>query len=204
MRAAICRDLSPIYIVDDFYADPDRVRQHALSLEYRQTPARHDAFPGLRSTTRHFTASHLRAFKRVIPSMGFRDRAENGAFQFLPRSAARYSYIHADGLSGWAGVLYLNSNRDGLPGTGFYRHKRLGWTAMPRMRELRKMSRSTRAALMQRLWKDGARPSLWEQVAAVSVRYNRLVLFQRKLFHGNLSAFGTTYGNARLTQVFFC
>ena len=203
MRSAIHRPLTPIYIVDDFYDEPDRVRELALSLEYRQTPARHDRFPGLRSTTRYFTASHRRRFKALIPSMGFRDRAENGAFQFLPRTAARYSYIHADGLSGWAGVLYLNPDRDGMPGTSFYRHKRLSWTAMPSARVLGKMSRSARARLMTRLWNDAARPSVWEQVASVSIRYNRLVLFKRNRFHGNASTFGTTYGNARLTQVFF-
>jgi hypothetical protein len=203
MRAAIRRTLTPIYVVDDFYDEPDSVRELALSLEYRQTPARHDYFPGLRSTTRYFTKTHLRRFKALIPSMGFRDRAENGAFQFLPRAASRYFRIHADGLSGWAGVLYLNPDRDGTPGTSFFQHEWLGWTSMPSTRVLGQMPRSARTKLIRRLWNDGADAKKWKEVACVSIRYNRLVLFKRNLFHVNASAFGTTYGNARLVQIFF-
>jgi hypothetical protein len=43
----------------------------------------------------------------------------------------------------------------------------------------------------------------WTEVACVSIRYNRLVLFKRNRFHRNASAFGSTYGDARLVQVFF-
>ena len=187
--------LAPIYIVDDFYTDPDRVRALALSLEYAQTPGSHDGFPGLRSTTRYFTASHLRSFRRLIPAMGFRDRPENGAFQFLPKSAAPFSRIHADGRLGWAGVLYLNPDRDGTPGTSFHHHIKLGCSALPTTR--------TRIDFAKRIWNDGAHIARWTEVACVSIRYNRLVLFKRNRFHRNASAFGSTYGDARLAQVFF-
>jgi len=135
--------------------------------------------------------------------MGFRDRAENGAFQFLPEDARRYDFIHADGHSGWAGVLYLNPDRDGTPGTSFFRHTKLSWTEMPTAREMHKMARRNRLDTMKTICNDGAHVGRWQEIASVPIRYNRLLLFRRNRFHCAASAFGTTYGNARLVQVFF-
>jgi hypothetical protein len=93
----------------------------------------------------------------------------------------------------WAAVLYLNKGHDGEPGTRFYRHRPTG------------LDRLGRGIVV-----DGPPPfrdrfdaDKWDVTLTVPMQYNRLVLYNAKLFHRNASAWGTNVHDARLVQSFF-
>jgi hypothetical protein len=127
---------------------------------------------------------------------------------------------HSDGLD-VAGVIYLNPPGQCRGGTAFYRHRRSGLSALPTAVE------PAVAELMRRegLWTlgqfaawimsppaDGPRGFItgsttdWELTALVPMRFNRLVLYNGRLFHSGYlddGWFGETPARRRLTLNLF-
>src|SRR5204862_5368387 len=112
-------------------------------------------------------------------------------FQFQPATYDEQSFVHSDGCD-WAAVVYLNKDRDGEPGTRFYRHRETGMavhtgepgTVWPHLR-------------------DGGKLDMWEVTLTVPMRFNRLVLYNANMFHRNACAWGSSVHDSRLVQSIF-
>lgn len=144
IRSGLITSRSPILVVDDFYEDPDYVRQMALNLDYYR---RHDdgvvralgvhpngvkriARVGV-DQTEAYSFIHNHWAKAFIPGLGFfleKVRHEsifslmfrlNGGFD---PALARPQFLNTL----WTGVVFLNPAEQCNGGIGFYKHRTTG------------------------------------------------------------------------------
>ena len=181
------------WIVDNFYEDPDAVREFALKQEYieggfgrgfigRRTEQQF-LFPGLKQRFEEIMGRKITAWE---------EHGMNGRFQ-ISWSGEPLVY-HCDSQK-WGGMLYLTPDAPYQCGTTLYAHKQTrartyfdkGWDAA---------------------WKDvpgGCHldGTPFEPVDVLGNVYNRLVIFDASAIHSASQYFGTVKENARLWQMFF-
>lgn len=174
-----------LLIIDDFYTNPDSVRNYALSQTFDVV----GNFPGAR--TKPYLPDDVKA--AIEWNMQFAGKVTNwlntdhaaytGAFQLT--SANDRTWIHADYNNMWAGVCYLTPNAPHTSGTGLYRHKETG--------EYRRVTDDH----------EGNDYTKWDLFDVIGNKYNRLVIYRGDLFHASLDYFGDRRENCRLFQTFF-
>jgi len=173
--------------IDNFYNDPDEVRSVALNAEY----STEGNYPGIR-TKPMMTDSMEQIIKDAInlnQEYNF-GKQYCGSFQYT--TAFDRSWIHADGTTEWAGVLYLTPNAPPSSGTGFFKFKEGGYTRYTGDKAMDKYIDSCSQDLTK-----------WEKITEVANVYNRLIIYDATQFHMSLDYFGTNINNARLFQTFF-
>ena len=173
--------------IDNFYNDPDEVRRVALNAEY----STEGNYPGIR-TKPMMTDSMEQIIKDAInlnQEYNF-GKQYCGSFQYT--TAFDRSWIHADGTTEWAGVLYLTPNAPPSSGTGFFKFKEGGYTRYTGDKAMDKYIDSCSQDLTK-----------WEKITEVANVYNRLIIYDATQFHMSSDYFGTNINNARLFQTFF-
>ncbi|MCC3655698.1 DUF6445 family protein [Streptomyces sp. S07_1.15] len=194
-------------MVDDFYADPDRVR--ALALE------RGDWSPQKTDEGRTYDAETYNSFagRGVAEAfgeiLGIRVRYEPavmgfGVFAFTGESANVPLTTHYDDTD-WAGIVYLVPPGRCDGGLSFFRHRDSGLLGPPDDAKAVELGYDDREHWMKDVYfPDKVRPEAWEEMSRVSMVYNRLVLLRGGTrFHRASSGFGTSPADGRLTQRFF-
>jgi hypothetical protein len=176
-----------LIIVDDFYGDPDSVRNFALEQEYNVT----GNFPGAR-TQSCLTPAIKETIQTIVWYAGgevtnwYAEHGYTGSFQ--KTYASDRSWIHTDHFNKWAAVCYLTPDAPLTGGTGLFLYKK---------------NQARTAEQMAGESYDAQDMTKWEKVDVVANRYNRLVLYRGDLFHSSLDYFGSTDTDCRLFQVFF-
>ena len=173
--------------IDNFYNDPDEVRRVALNAEY----STEGNYPGIR-TKPMMTDSMEQIIKDAInlnQEYNF-GKQYCGSFQYT--TAFDRSWIHADGTTEWAGVLYLTPNAPPSSGTGFFKFKEGGYTRYTGDKAMDKYIDSCSQDLTK-----------WEKITEVANVYNRLILYDARQFHMSLDYFGNDMYDGRLFQTFF-
>ena len=115
------------YIIDNFYSNPDSVREMALAQE--KNDKTDGNYAGVMTKSAFITPEHLEMIsiilnEPVIPSSTF-----TGKFRFTLGHEKHKQDIHFDpGEPGfaWAGVCYMTPNIENTEGTVFWKHKRTG------------------------------------------------------------------------------
>lgn len=176
-----------ILIVDNFYENPDEVRDFALSLDFNIE----GNYPGNR-TEAMFDEEWRAYIKEYLESIINRritvfPYEYNTAFQLTTETSK--TWIHHDAMS-YAAVVYLTPNPDIDSGTGIYRHKETG--IMKHSEGERDFNNET------------TKESDWELVAEAKNIYNRLVIYDSMYYHRSVvPGFGTDKNTGRLFQTFF-
>jgi len=178
---------SNLFIVDDFYRDPDVVREFALQQEFKEQGnypgIRTDTFldEGTRETIQHFIYPHGGQVTE------WNDRAGlTGSFQIC--TADERSWIHTDHFNTWAGLIYLTPDPPVNGGTILYRYKE-----GQQMYEHQLPDYNYEALDMTK----------WDRVDTIGNLYNRLVMYRSDIFHMNDQYFGKDLNDGRLFQLFF-
>jgi Family of unknown function (DUF6445) len=204
----------PLTVVDNFFEDPDKIREYALSLEYAKGKGN---WPGER--TNFLEKIDMPMAKKIaeqiislfvdlrVHEIGWDIESQ---FQLIS-SDYEFGLIHNDlSVEKWdiAGVVYLNPDAPLDAGTSIHRinpnidvstldfnldelydlkHKfYLGENDGTRYKELRNIYNNT-----------------FEKTVGVSNVYNRLVAYSTNEFHQADKYFGNTKDDSRLTFVFF-
>lgn len=175
-----------VIITDNFYNNPDQVREYALTLPFDVT----GNYPGARtkSTLNESTKSGiqqiLEPFAGKVVKWGDGD-GYSGSFQLTTKYEK--SWVHTDKYNSWAGVLYLTPNAPVTGGTGLFRYK------------------ETKAFYEDERDYTGETQDMdkWELVDRIGNVYNRLILYRSDIFHTSLDYFGEGPIDGRLFQVFF-
>lgn len=173
-----------VIIIDDFYSNPDEVRNFALSQPFNVT----GNFPGAR-TMPFLNEETKKTISSIISAAGgevidwLESFGYTGAFQIC--TADDRTWIHADDNNTWAGVCYLTPNAPLSAGTALYRHKATG--------EYTKSNNNH----------EGYDYTKWDMVDYIANKYNRLVLYRGNIFHASVDYFGDSFHNGRLFQTFF-
>jgi hypothetical protein len=186
-----------LIITDDFYQNPDEVREYALSQEFSVR----GNYPGQR-TSPVFYDGLKNSIQYIIQQAGgkitqFEEFDYNTAFQYT--TIEDKSWIHADQTTKWAGVCYLTPTAPITAGTALYKHKETGL-----YKAATNPDGSYNKELMDKIYEEDCNDvSKWEMVDIVGNKYNRLVLYRGDLFHSSLDYFGTSKYDGRLFQTFF-
>ena len=194
-----------LLVVDDFYQDPDRVRELALGAEYRGFGEAAN-FPGRESVKAYASQGHARRLAQIVGKPIAHDPRQLvfGKFRIAIRSDAGQTRVHLDFVD-WTAVVYLTPPERARGGLGFYRHLPTGLDRVPPPNELARFGCRSREEFDQRyVLPDTTREDRWETLHEVELAYNRCVVFRGgRLFHGITELFGDAAEEGRLTQNFF-
>lgn len=182
-----------LFVVDNFYEDPELVRQYALSHEFNSDLR---FYKGRRTLGRHSTPQIKQKFEEIIgekitrwdtPSEEF-GGSMNGVFQFCtPEDTLVYHYDEQK----WAAMIFLTPDAPLNTGTSFYRHKETGI----------KVSEDPDSS---RAFVGGFYDSTkFELIDTVGNVFNRCVIFDARQIHAATKYFGQSKEDARLFHIFF-
>lgn len=194
-----------LIVVDDFYAQPDRIRARALSSAFANIEE--TDYPGYACNMRLDAISLRDRFASLIDADLNVDNARFtwGNFRFITADSGSRPKVHADVAVDWAGMVYLTPDAPVAVGTGFYRHRETGLEGPPTNRQARAMGfASAQDFDDQVIRRDKANLDRWELTTVVEPRYNRLVLFRgSEFYHAPLGGLGHDPPTSRLTHIFF-
>ena len=178
----------PSYLViDNFYENPDKVREFARSCEFQYHPNNHKGrrtdlcyrFPGLKERFEELIGRKIR---------GWNHYGTNCCFQYCVKGDE--TVYHAD-TQQYAGVLYLTPDAPPDGGTGLYRS-----------RITKKMKYKPEE--YHTVFRNGHLDETdFEMVDKIGNVYNRLILFDAQCLHAGINYFGTNKEDGRLFQLFF-
>ena len=194
-----------IIIVDDFYQDPEAVRNLALKAEYKDVTQLN--YPGYQSLKTYSSEVLIKKISDILGRSLDVDPARHtfGKFRIMLKETGSQLKVHLDGLSDWTGVLYLNPDEACQGGTAFYRHRTTGLDGRASSEKIRQLGYENWESLEKSIINpDTLNSSAWEEILFVGMKFNRLVLFKgNELFHCLTHSFGHDKTNGRMTQNFF-
>ena len=177
-------------VVDNFYTDPDSVRDFALNQEFNVS----GNYPGLRTSPCTNAGGYIDNIKKRFESIigkkitYFPLDKYNTAFQYTTKESK--TWIHHDEMS-YAAVIYLTPNAPLDSGTAIYRHRLTGI-----MRH--ELDCPVDFNKFQLVEED------WDIVAESKNIYNRLVIYDSMYYHRSvIPGFGKDKHDGRLFQTFF-
>lgn len=194
-----------IIVIDNFYKDPDGVREMAINSDFMSGAAHN--YPGWQSVSSFGVGPVKDAIESAIGKKVNADseRFTWGAFRLITEETGAKTKVHADSGCDWAAMVYLTPNLPPGTGTGFYQHRETGFFGPPSDAAARELGyRNAEDFESSVIRRDMADLSLWAVDTIVSARYNRLVLFRGgNYYHAPMGGAGDGVDSARLTQNFF-
>lgn len=193
-----------IRIIDNFYANPDEVREFALKEKYSV----YGNYPGKR-TKPYANEEHKKQFEEALGMKiqnwnmrGSDENTYNGAFQIA--NVDERTWIHHDATA-CAAVVYLTPNAPLSGGTAIYRHKSYNTHKLPSLETFYKKN-INKKDYDDLLGKDGLDTTKWEEIDFLGNVYNRCVIYEGIYYHSSLDYWGREedpLSEQRLFQVFF-
>ena len=187
-----------LIVVDDFYNDPDFVREWAIkTINFSSS----DYHKGERATERFSIFGMKEKLEEIIGKPIYNwnhDSYANGIFQFC--TADQPIVYHVDNQT-YAGMVFLTPDAPASTGTAFYRSKVTGdYKFDDEKRQTINYVRAFQGKSAEMNFYDGTH---FEKIDEVGNVYNRLVLFDAKNIHAATQYFGDAIDNARFFHMFF-
>jgi|TARA_R110000824_G_scaffold106642_2_gene252267 hypothetical protein len=185
-----------LVVVEDFYENPDYVRNFALQ---QQLLEHKDYHKGHRTEDRFFAPHMQEVFENILGKKinnWYNGDYCNGVFQYVTKNDPEVFHID---VQDWGGIIYLTPDAPYGGGTSFYASKLTGHR-----------HEKQRGFSYDKVFPElpsGEDPFLdktrFEKVDEVGNVYNRLVLFDARLIHSGVGYFGDNAFNSRLFHLFF-
>lgn len=191
-------------IIDNFYYDPDSIRNTALTCEYypekvsKGYPNGNAPWPGKMSKDSHspnwIDAQISKLMNKNLRQMRQMDSGHFRISQATNETGMFDNMIHADGTNKdyYAGVLYLSKDQTETDGTLFYTQKSTGLNYLESEEQLNTLILSG----------EDKDPTQWIAHSKSNIVYNRLLIYPANKFHGIGPCFGDTDDSARIVQLF--
>jgi hypothetical protein len=197
----------PTTIVDDFFEDPDSIRAFGLQQQYQRDEE--GRWPGTRAFNlvqlndqlfQHMCHRMLSIFWEVGNSPIH--WAAHGTFQQVGKEYGE-GWVHQDADSLITAIVYLTPDSDRSAGTSIYRRKNITVPLNPAYEEIKRRAYlSSQMATPEYLNARTGNNSLFEETVRVDNLYNRLLIFDSKLYHG-VPAFDTGLPSRMTLTMFF-
>lgn len=202
-----------IFIIDNFYENPDKIRDYALANKSRF----YTIFPIYKTTvhnpnlTYNVSKELIRVFekisnKKINEKIWNKDtkKESNGYIQYINKD--NNPAIHYD--RHWGVIIFLHPNPKKRSGTSFYKNKKYNRSKiMTSYNAIKKYGIDKVMEIVndKQLWKEGQRPLFdkWEETYSVENVYNRAIIFNGRQFHCSHGGFGKNIEESRLFQTFF-
>ena len=188
-----------VIVVDDFYDDPDLVREYTMNnLEFKPS----GYHKGQRSTSKFILEGTKEKLEEVIgkkiKNWNYEGYA-NGVFQFC--TADQPIVYHVD-TQMYAAMVYLTPDAPPQTGTAMYRSKVTGISSFPgnETRIGEEYYNTFKGTNSEMNFYDGTH---FEKIDDVGNVYNRLVIFNSSQIHAATEYFGDAIDNARYFHMFF-
>ena len=213
----------PTSIFDNFYDDPDSVREYALSLEYKNWRG---TYPGLRSKPLPEINKGFwqRSYHKVLSMFGDYYHTEDdtnytvdSCFQKIsrfssdPEDPVNAGYIHNDEPADLAAVVYLDKDPFINNGTSLYVKDNPSSLLLSEVKHKRRVAESVLGVSETSNIDDiqKYRESIIENnkqynlTVEVKNCYNRMIAYSGNQWHGQTNYYMPSDEDFRLTQVFF-
>ena len=176
-----------IFIVDNFYKNPDKVREFALTTNFNEDP---DWYKGSRSSQQHIFPGTREAFEKImgVKITNFEEHGQCGKFQIC---TSKEDIVYHHDSQKWAALVYLTPDAPFETGTCLLSSKITG---------ARNVNDPNSDASFSGGFYDKTK---FEVVDVVGNVYNRLVIFDAQCIHAASQYFGIDKFNSRLTHLFF-
>jgi hypothetical protein len=191
---------------DDFYPDPEGVRDIALSGVWHPSAG---MFTGSVSRCDGFPMASVVERLALLMGVDLRFNSLRPAV-FRSLTAAQYALkektVHVDRM-GLAVVICLSEPDGPDSRTSFYRHIATGLTGTGDTRDVLRAAarmRQSPRTLRRQLDRDGSDVDKWERSFEIPYRFNRAIVFDSNRFHGAGGSWGETLETSKLTQNFNC
>jgi hypothetical protein len=180
------------WVVDNFYADPDSVREFALKQDYHQGGFGR-GYIGRRTHQQFLFPGLKEEFERIMGQKitSWEEHGMNGRFQY--NMEGEPLVYHCDSQK-WGAMIYLTPDAPFETGTGSFALRGT------------KIFHNSQEGIMAAFRGDGAQnldKTIFEPVDSIGNVYNRLVIFNAGYLHAALGYFGYKPENCRLWQMFF-
>lgn len=202
----------PVTIIDNFYENPDLVRDFALSLEY--FPSIDGSWPGSRTKDlkqidfqfyKTFTNKVFNLFfdfDQDIPTWRVGSMFQKiNSFSTYKEDIKNFGWVHSDHAI-MTGIVYLNPDDYLYSGTSIYKLKPGEEDNCPQKTKYLHYSGSDefneQEFEIEKKYNNG---KYIESIRVENV-YNRLLIFEKGVYHG-VPTFYSESNEPRLTQVFF-
>ena len=175
-----------LFVVDNFYTDPDYVRSIALQADFKQDIR---FYKGKRSSAHHFPGTK-EAFESIIGEKitNWEEQGINGCFQI---TTADDPQVYHHDLQKWAAMIYLTPNAPVESGTRLHRSKINGTMHMN--------DDDIKNAFVGGFYDS----TKFDTIADAGNLYNRLVIMDAQNIHSAGNYFGHNNETGRLTHLFF-
>lgn len=195
------KHLPSFIVVDNFYENPDQVREYALKQEFIEHKKYHKGF---RTETLHRPPELKEKFEQIIGREidEWERYGTNGCFQFC--KAGDKLVYHCD-TQLYAGLIYLTPNAPAPTGTSLYRSKLNGVMNPHDELTIAKTGKNFGQLHSEAFPDESAflNSDLFEMIDSVGNVYNRLILFNGQNIHAASGYFGNDKNDGRLFQLFF-
>jgi len=190
-----------IVVIDDFYENPEEVRQDALNSKF----VTKGTYPGADSVSDLFNNDIINKFSRAM-GRAISPVPMSGNYRLALENDKAERDIHTDGINTFVANVCLAYNKDVQGGIALWRHKETGLERMQvtPAASIEKYGISRDEVELKVVRVDGKDYSKWDQVALIPYRFNRCVIIDGMFFHCPFpQGFGDCAENGRLTQHFF-
>lgn len=187
-----------IYVIDNFYKNPDDVRNYAIGKKFKLHSTLYET-QFYNPKLFYNISKQLITFFENISNTKINENEwnkdllndSNGFFQYITKKSN--PVIHNDFY--WGVIIYLTPNPQSPSGTSLFQHKETN---------IYKVNDST-YQVNKDLWKEGEKSKInkWKIRHRIENKYNRALIFDSRNFHSSDGGFGDNIKNSRLYQTFF-
>ena len=201
-------NLYPVAIIENFYENPDAIREFALAQEYTFCHNRLNleyVYPGSRTRDLFDLDStlHEKICKKLVSVF---HNAENDHMRWALSTSFQsvteeynQGVIHTDQNTVFAGVLYLTPDAPLNSGTSLFK-KNNNFDEKKYQKALEDNDERFKAGDIA-MRTDYH--SMFDEIVRVNNVYNTLIIYEGRHFHAANHFFGKTLNDSRLAQVFF-
>ena len=194
-----------IIVLDDFYSDPDRIRNIALNSTY-PPPDSGYTYPGKNSEDNYYPLELHNKFESIL-NRKLTPAQPNGYFRLSLESDSYRQDVHVDPTWEFGAVCYLNTPEQVIDegGTSFWIHNKTKMETCPQTDEEARYYgySSGKEVWWTTVYGEGLDRSKWTRYLLSPMKYNRIVIFRANLWHSHNYNFGTNLQDGRLVQLFF-
>jgi hypothetical protein len=201
-------NLYPVTIIENFYENPDAVRQFALAQQYTFCHEKLNlqyVYPGSRTKDLFDLDKqlHEKILKKLVSVFHNAEYdtmrwAISTNFQSVTEEY-KEGVIHTDQNTVFAGVVYLTPDAPLNSGTSLFRKSKL----FDQQRYEDALAKNDAKFRAGDIAMDSNYHEMFEEIVRVNNVYNTLIIYEGRHFHAANQFFGQSLETSRLSQVFF-
>lgn len=189
-----------IRVVHNFLADPNQERALALKATYETMEHNGLSYRGMSEQGEGDECAKLRK------ALSLPDATIRTGYRRYLEDEENETYIHADAdIATYTAVCFLNEPTQCKGGTAFWRYRPFNWDHVPSPETLVRQGLRDSSELWGKILRDGFDEFHWEMWNYVPMAWNRLLIFDSRLFHSRYPkrAFGSDVASGRLIKLYF-